>query len=75
MKRLAERIKKRLKEGVRTKLRKKAAKKLKKLIRKLVCTAVIAFGLVMVYKHRRPIIAAILGKKHPAKKCPVFRKR
>lgn len=59
-----------VKEKCEAKLKKKAKKKLKKLLRKLVCTAAVCFTVVMVYKHRRPIMAAILGKKQPNKKCP-----
>ena len=64
-----------LKEKVKTKLKKKARKKARKTARKLVCVAFVGIGLVMLYQHRRPIMAAIVRKALPEKKCPVFKKR
>ena len=71
---LIKKVKELMKEKARAKIKKKARKKLKKLIRKIVCTAVVCFGLVMLYKHRRPIMAAIIYKKQPIRKCPILHK-
>ena len=73
--RLIKRVKELLKGKALAKIKKKARKKIKKFIRKLVCTAVVCVGLVMLYKHRRPIMAAIIYKKQPIRRCPIFHKR
>ena len=75
IKKLLKKLREFGKKKLQTKVKKKAKKKLKKLIRKLVGTAIVCFGLVMVYKYRRPIAAAIIGKKLPIKKCPILKKR
>ena len=62
------------KKTVQKKLKKKARRKLRKIIRKAAGAAVVCFGIVMIYQHRRPIMAAITGKKLPMEKCPVFKK-
>ena len=62
-------------ERTREKLRKKAKKKLRKLIGKALCTALVCFGVSMIWKHRKPIVAAIIGKKLLGGKCPVFGKK
>ena len=74
MKKLFAKIKEMVKEKSQAKLRekvkKKAKKKLKKFAVKLVCAVIICVGLVLVYEHRKPIMAAIVGKKLSNDKYP-----
>jgi len=71
LKKLLKKIRESAKKKAADKMKKKAKKRLKKLVHRLGLAAVLCFGLVMVYQHRRPIMAAIMGKKLPEKKCPV----
>ena len=79
LKKLREMIKNKLKEVAEERLKRKLRKKIKKVIGKLVFTALAGFALVMLYKHRRLVFAAVLGKKLPisreSKCCPVFKKK
>ena len=68
-----------IEEWIRERQRKEAEKKLKKLIARILCAAVLCFVGVMLFKHRKPILAAIIGKKLLAEetctcpaKCSVF---
>ena len=71
MSKLIKKIKETIKARLEKKMKKKAKKKIKKFFRKLLCAAIAAFAVVVVVHYRRPIIAALIGKDTPAKKCHI----
>lgn len=62
------------KKKIQAKIRKKARRRLRRFTRKVFGLAFAGFCAFMLVKHRRPILAAIIGKEQPTGKCPVFRK-
>ena len=73
MSKLIKKIKEAIKARLEKKMKKKVKKKIKKFFRKLLCAAIAAFAVVVVVHYRRPIIAALIGKDTPAKKCPIWK--
>ena len=55
-------LKEMIEEYIREKERREAEKKMKELIGKVVCAVILCFVGVLIFKHRKPILAAILGK-------------
>lgn len=58
---LFERIQAFVEEKIQERLRKEAKKKAMKLIGKVIFVAVLCFAGVMIFRHRHPILSAILG--------------
>ena len=56
-------LKEMIEEYIREKERREAEKKMKELIGKVVCAVVLCFVGVLIFKHRKPILALIIGKK------------